>query len=72
MGRGLSLAGAGRAVKVAFGTEGGLFSRALETPVLVCGPGSMEQGHKADEFVSRAQMEACRTMLGRLAGTLTV
>lgn len=72
VGRGLSLAGAGRAVKVAFGTEGGLFSRALETPVLVCGPGSMEQGHKADEFVSRAQMEACRTMLGRLAGTLTV
>lgn len=68
--RGLALAGADRAVKVAFGTEGGLFLRALDRPVLVCGPGSMEQGHKADEFVTRAQMDACRTMLGRLTETL--
>ena len=68
--RGLALAGADRAVKVAFGTEGGLFSQALDTPVLVCGPGSMEQSHKADEFVTRAQMDACRAMLGRLTETL--
>lgn len=70
--RGLALAGTERAVKVAFGTEGGLFSTALETPVLVCGPGSMEQGHKADEFVTRSQMEACRAMLDRLGRTLVV
>ncbi|MDP1340795.1 acetylornithine deacetylase, partial [Klebsiella variicola] len=36
---------------VAFGTEGGLFDQA-GIPTVVCGPGSMEQGHKPDEFIS--------------------
>ncbi|KMZ11620.1 Acetylornithine deacetylase [Candidatus Burkholderia humilis] len=36
---------------VAFGTEGGLFNQA-GIPVVVCGPGSMDQGHKPDEFVT--------------------
>ena len=47
---------------VAFGTEGGLFDEA-GVATLVCGPGSMEQGHKADEFVSEAQLEKCAQML---------
>ncbi len=42
-----------------FGTEGGLFDEA-GVATLVCGPGSMEQGHKADEFVSEAQLEKVR------------
>ncbi|MEJ4046594.1 acetylornithine deacetylase [Erwinia sp. SLM-02] len=50
---------------VAFGTEGGLFHEAGIT-TLVCGPGSMEQGHKADEYVSVAQLESCMNMLGNL------
>ncbi len=49
--------------KVAFGTEGGLFSKRLDTPVVICGPGSMEQGHKADEFVSCDQLDRCDAML---------
>ncbi|OEC52964.1 acetylornithine deacetylase [Pseudomonas sp. ENNP23] len=51
---------------VAFGTEGGLFHEA-GIPTVVCGPGSMDQGHKPDEFVTLAQLEACDTMLLRLA-----
>lgn len=62
----LALSGTSRPIKVAFGTEGGLFVQTLSAPVIVCGPGSMDQGHKADEFVSRGQMEACRTMLARI------
>ncbi|GEO87001.1 MULTISPECIES: acetylornithine deacetylase [Alphaproteobacteria] len=62
----LALAGSNRSIKVAFGTEGGLFSSALDVPAVVCGPGSMDQGHKADEYVERAQIDACRVMLARL------
>lgn len=51
---------------VAFGTEGGLFNEA-GIPTVVCGPGSMDQGHKPDEFVTLAQLEACDAMLLRLA-----
>ncbi|WP_022961578.1 acetylornithine deacetylase [Halopseudomonas pelagia] len=51
---------------VAFGTEGGLFDEAGIATV-VCGPGSMDQGHKPDEFVSLAQLTACDAMLARLA-----
>jgi acetylornithine deacetylase len=53
-------------MKVAFGTEGGLFSRDLGTPTVVCGPGSMAQGHKPDEFVSLEQMKRCEEMLTNL------
>ncbi|AZL74321.1 MULTISPECIES: acetylornithine deacetylase [Pseudomonas] len=51
---------------VAFGTEGGLFDQA-GIPTVVCGPGSMDQGHKPDEFVSVAQLRGCDAMLIRLA-----
>jgi acetylornithine deacetylase len=50
---------------VAFGTEGGLFDQA-GIPTVVCGPGSMEQGHKPDEFISVAQLQACDRMLARV------
>lgn len=52
---------------VAFGTEGGLFD-AAGIATAICGPGSMEQGHKADEFVTLEQLERCDALLARLAG----
>ncbi|MGI9350955.1 MAG: acetylornithine deacetylase [Rhizobiaceae bacterium] len=61
-----SLTGANGTCKVAFGTEGGLFSEKLDIPTVVCGPGSMSQGHKPDEFVSIDQLDQCEAMLGRL------
>lgn len=54
---------------VAFGTEGGLFDQA-GIPTVVCGPGSMDQGHKPDEFVSLEQLAGCDAMLARLADYL--
>ncbi|WP_027167737.1 acetylornithine deacetylase [Mesorhizobium sp. WSM3224] len=65
-----SLTGANDTMKVAFGTEGGLFSRDLGTPAVVCGPGSMAQGHKPDEFVSVEQLRRCDEMLERLLSRL--
>ncbi|MFS2157871.1 acetylornithine deacetylase [Pseudomonas sp. Pseusp122] len=54
---------------VAFGTEGGLFD-AAGIATVVCGPGSMDQGHKPDEFVSIEQLEGCERMLKRLIQAL--
>ncbi len=67
-----ALAEAGGPIKVAFGTEGGLFQAALGMPVLVCGPGHMAQGHVPDEFVSRAQLARCDAMLAGMVGQLAV
>ena len=55
--------------KVSYGTEAGHFAGAGVATV-VCGPGSMAQGHKADEFVTLAQLVACDTMLAGLAERL--
>jgi acetylornithine deacetylase len=61
-----SLTGANGTIKVAFGTEGGLFSERLGIPTVICGPGSMAQGHKPDEWVSVEQLGRCEAMLGQL------
>ncbi len=65
-----SLTGSNATIKVAFGTEGGLFSSQLGIPTVVCGPGSMEQGHKPDEFVSVDQLAKCDAMLDALLNRL--
>lgn len=64
------LTGGNATIKVAFGTEGGLFSARLGVPTVICGPGSMTQGHKPDEFVSRDQLGRCDAMLARLVERL--
>ncbi len=64
------LTGANGTIKVAFGTEGGLFDQRLGVPVVICGPGSMAQGHKPDEFVTVEQIERCRGMLAALVDRL--
>ncbi|MCR9150525.1 MAG: acetylornithine deacetylase [Rhodobacteraceae bacterium] len=63
------LTGANGTDLVAFGTEAGLF-QALGAQVVVCGPGSIAQAHKPDEFVSLDQMGQCCAMLDRLARRL--
>lgn len=60
-----ALTGANGADVVPFGTEAGLF-RELGMDCVVCGPGSIDQAHKPDEFVSREQLSACLDMLAGL------
>lgn len=50
---------------VAYGTEAGLFQQA-GIPAVVCGPGSIAQAHKADEFVALSELAACERFLARL------
>ncbi len=64
------LTGANATDVVAFGTEAGLFQSA-GLSVVVCGPGSIEQAHKADEFIEISELEACLGMLTRLGARLS-
>jgi len=63
------LTGANSADLVAFGTEAGLF-QTMGMSAVVCGPGSIAQAHKPDEFVALDQMQACLDMLGGLGRKL--
>ena len=60
------LSGEERTTQVAFGTEAGLFKNA-GIPTVVCGPGSIEQAHQADEYVSLAQLARCEAFMSGLA-----
>ncbi|HIP22751.1 MAG TPA: acetylornithine deacetylase [Rhodobacteraceae bacterium] len=64
-----ALTGAHNADMAPFGTEAGIF-QSLGMDVVVCGPGSIEQAHKADEFVSVDQLAQCINMLKRLGEKL--
>ncbi|MGA8784763.1 MAG: M20/M25/M40 family metallo-hydrolase, partial [Polaromonas sp.] len=65
------LAGADRTTLVAFGTEAGLFKSA-GIPTVVCGPGSINQAHQPDEFVSLEQLARCEAFMRGLVATQTV
>ncbi|MEM8632861.1 MAG: acetylornithine deacetylase [Pseudomonadota bacterium] len=65
----LALTGANETGTVAFGTEAGIF-QSLGMSAVVCGPGSIEQAHKADEFVALDQLSSCLEMLEGLGRKL--
>lgn len=47
---------------VSFGTEAGLFQE-IGISTVVCGPGSIEQAHKIDEFIELDEIKKCLTFL---------
>ncbi len=51
---------------VSYATEGGLFP-AGGLPTVVCGPGSIDQAHKPDEYVDVEQLALCEAFMQRLA-----
>ena len=51
--------------KVSFGTEGSQFQRA-GIPTVVCGPGSIEQAHKPNEYVAIEQVVKCEAFIRKL------
>jgi len=66
-----SLTGANGTAKVSFGTEGGLFQQA-GIPTVVCGPGSIEQAHKPDEFIDLDQIAQCERFISRIFDSVSV
>ena len=65
----MELTGVNGAGLVPFGTEAGIF-QALGMSAVICGPGSIEQAHKPDEYLSLDQLSQCLTMLERLGTRL--
>jgi len=66
----LSLSGGNDTGFLAYTTEAGLFQKS-GIPAVVCGPGNIDQAHKADEFVSLDQLARCESFLGRLLDYVT-
>jgi acetylornithine deacetylase len=58
--------GSNAEAKVAYGTEAGYFSGTLGIPTIVCGPGSIEQAHKPDEYVEKRQLDWCDRFLNQV------
>jgi acetylornithine deacetylase len=64
------LSGNNDTAKVSFTTEAGLFHNA-GIPTVVCGPGSIQQAHKPDEFITRDQIAQGEKFIGRLLDRMT-
>lgn len=56
--------------KVSYGTEGGYFQTA-GIPTIICGPGSIEQAHKPNEFIDLAQLEKGERFITALISSLS-
>lgn len=65
----LVLAGSNRTIAVSYATEAGHFQRG-GLPTIVCGPGSIDQAHKPDEYLEVSQLFECIGFLDRLVNSL--
>ena len=65
-----ALTGDNKRHKVAYATEGGQFTNS-GIPTIICGPGSIEQAHKADEYVELSEIDRCDSFLQRLLESCT-
>jgi acetylornithine deacetylase len=57
-------------IKIAFGTEGGLFRNEVGLPTVVWGPGSIGDAHRPNEYLALDQLAACDAVLARLVNGL--
>ena len=60
-----SLTGDNSREVVSFGTEAGLFQE-IGISTVVCGPGSIEQAHKVDEYIELNELKKCLKFLNGL------
>jgi acetylornithine deacetylase len=60
------LTGQNQAGVVAYAAEAGLFQEA-GVPAVICGPGSIDQAHRPDEYVDISQLKECEAFLLKLA-----
>jgi len=65
----MELTGRDTAELVPFGTEAGVFQQ-YGMSAVVCGPGSIDQAHKPDEYIALDQLQQCIDMLARLGTRL--
>ena len=56
---------------VSFGTEAGLFQE-IGISTVVCGPGSIEQAHKVDEYIELDELKKCLNFLNGIRSISTL
>ncbi|NEU13362.1 acetylornithine deacetylase [Methylobacterium sp. BTF04] len=61
----LRVAGRNHTISVPYATEAGRF-QAAGIPTVVCGPGSIDQAHQPDEYITLAALEAGEAFMARL------
>lgn len=66
----LRLTGQNETITAAYATEGGLFQEA-GIPAVICGPGSIDQAHRPDEFIEISQIDDCVTFVRALVQALS-
>ncbi len=59
------ITGANQVEAVSYGTEAGHF-QAYGIPAVICGPGSIDQAHRPDEFCAVSELEACESFLRKV------
>jgi acetylornithine deacetylase len=64
------LSGSNEVRQVAYGTEAGQFQEA-QFPTVICGPGSIDQAHQPNEFISHQQLQAGEAFIRRLIDRLS-
>ena len=62
----LAISGQNRTETVSFGTEAGIFQQEGGIPAIVCGPGSIMQAHKPNEFIEIFQLERAISFFSQL------
>jgi len=65
-----ALTGQNDTLTAAYVTEAGLFQQA-DIPTVVCGPGSIDQAHRPDEFIELSQMDAGTEFIEKLVAALS-
>ncbi|MFN3233486.1 MAG: acetylornithine deacetylase [Alphaproteobacteria bacterium] len=66
----LALTGQNQTEAVSFATEGGIF-QAADIPTVVCGPGSIEQAHRPNEFIALSELDAGVGFVEKLVAALS-
>ncbi len=66
----LALANQNDVSVVSYGTEAGIFQATGGVPTVVCGPGSILQAHKPDEYIDLSEIAACDEFLHRLLNVI--
>jgi acetylornithine deacetylase len=61
----LRLANANATHAVSYCTEAGLFQQ-IGIPAVICGPGSIEQAHKPDEYIETSELRKCEAFMAKL------
>ncbi|MBO1022476.1 acetylornithine deacetylase [Methylobacterium sp. SD274] len=67
----LRVAGRNHTISVSYATEAGRFQKA-GIPTVVCGPGSIDQAHQPDEYITLAALEAGEAFMRRLISECVV